>query len=137
MNDTSSKQPAAGVGDLDLGVWFRAACSGLWYRNPMAAGSIGAIRIDGRMLMVVGGCVELRDARDERGTRSMQRVGRLRSLRARIAALKKRLDKPMTALRRAREMSDLARAERELSDLEAQPTAGDELRAGEKRELES
>lgn len=31
----------------DTGTWFQAACSGMWYRNPLAAGSIRAVRHDG------------------------------------------------------------------------------------------
>lgn len=33
--------------DLDQGVWFRAACSGLWYRNAAAAVDISAVRVNG------------------------------------------------------------------------------------------
>ena len=34
--------------DHDKGIWYQAACSGLWYRNPKAAGNIASIRIEGR-----------------------------------------------------------------------------------------
>ena len=33
--------------DLDEGVWYRAACSGLWYRNPHSAGTIHSVRVFG------------------------------------------------------------------------------------------
>lgn len=32
---------------LEVGVWFKAACSGLWYRDFKAAGSVVVVRIDG------------------------------------------------------------------------------------------
>ena len=122
MNERETKHPVAVAEDLNQGVWFRSACSGLWYRNPLSAGSVNGIKIDGRLLNVAGGgCVELESASDERGSRSMQRMVRLRSLRARIAALKKILQNHATTLRRAQAMSDLARTEREYSDLKAQP----------------
>ena len=98
MSDTQTKQPAAGVADLDSGTWYRAGCSGLWYRNPMAAGSFDAIKIDGRMLMVVGGCVELVDARTARKTAfaSSAWVGDWDEARNREYARKLRAGEPTT-----------------------------------------
>ncbi len=32
---------------FNTGVWFQAGCSGLWYTNHKAAGSISQVRIDG------------------------------------------------------------------------------------------
>lgn len=34
---------------LNVGVWFGSQCSGMWYRNPKAAGGIGRVRVDGRI----------------------------------------------------------------------------------------
>jgi hypothetical protein len=45
--------------DLDSGVWFRAGCSGLWYKNPAAAGSIVEVRVDGVRFVPV--CLEAQD----------------------------------------------------------------------------
>ena len=36
--------------DLNSGVWFQSAVSGLWYRNHRAAGSISAVIVDGLRL---------------------------------------------------------------------------------------
>jgi hypothetical protein len=36
-------------GDLKSGVWFRSACSGLWYRSRMATGSVDAVMVAGQM----------------------------------------------------------------------------------------
>lgn len=33
--------------DINAGVWYASKCSGLWYQNPKAAGTVGRIRIDG------------------------------------------------------------------------------------------
>ena len=33
---------------LNTGIWYQAACSGLWYKNPKAAGDIRAVKIEGK-----------------------------------------------------------------------------------------
>lgn len=33
--------------DFNSGIWFQAACSGLWYQNHLAAGSVSNVRVDG------------------------------------------------------------------------------------------
>ena len=38
---------AAPCSDFDRGVWFRAACTGLWYRCKESAGDIDAWKEDG------------------------------------------------------------------------------------------
>ncbi len=38
--------------EINEGVWFRSACSGLWYQNHHAAGSIAEIRVDGEKLNI-------------------------------------------------------------------------------------
>jgi hypothetical protein len=35
------------MSDNNIGIWFRAAMSGLWYEEPLAAGTISAVKIDG------------------------------------------------------------------------------------------
>jgi hypothetical protein len=44
----AAKLRLAKPADTDVGVWFRAAASGLWYRNHKAAGTIFEVRIDGK-----------------------------------------------------------------------------------------
>ena len=36
------------MSDIDKGVWFKSAASGLWYENHGAAGSICMVKVDGR-----------------------------------------------------------------------------------------
>ena len=56
MSERDAQQPAVGSvdNDLDKGIWYRAACSGLWYRNPRAAADVSAVRIDGELFVEVG-----------------------------------------------------------------------------------
>jgi hypothetical protein len=49
--------------DLDTGVWFQAGCSGLWYQNHMAAGSIVEVCVDG--VRFVPACLDAQDEEDE------------------------------------------------------------------------
>jgi hypothetical protein len=49
--------------DLDTGVWFQAGCSGLWYQNHMAAGSITEVRVDG--VRFVPACIDAQDEEDD------------------------------------------------------------------------
>jgi len=67
MNEQQTKQPAVGAGsnDINSGTWYQSACSGLWYRNHRAAGTVSIIAIDG-VRWPVGG--EAADDHDERGT---------------------------------------------------------------------
>lgn len=67
MNEQQTKQPAAGAGsnDINSGTWYQSACSGLWYRNHRAAGTVSLIAIDGVRWTVAG---EAADDQDGRGT---------------------------------------------------------------------
>ena len=47
-NETARDDSSDCSESLDNGVWFRSACSGLWYRNAGAAGTIQAVRVDGK-----------------------------------------------------------------------------------------
>ena len=44
---------------LDTGVWFRSGCSGLWYADAQAAGSVVEVRING--VRFVPACLEPQD----------------------------------------------------------------------------
>lgn len=68
MDNTTNEQPAVGAVDNDLesGTWYRAACSGLWYRNPLAAGSFDAIKSNGRLLVVAGAAAVVLDNAPEK-----------------------------------------------------------------------
>ena len=33
------------VSTHDVGTWYQAACSGLWYENPKACGQVQAVRV--------------------------------------------------------------------------------------------
>ena len=54
-NAPGQANAAPALNPLDSGVWFQSECSGLWYQNPMTAGSFSLMRINGRTMAVSGG----------------------------------------------------------------------------------
>lgn len=49
-NTKDSNEVAIASTDLLCVRLFRSACSGLWYRNPMAAGSIDAVEMNNQRI---------------------------------------------------------------------------------------
>ena len=45
--DTGQPLAPPACSDFERGVWFRAACTGLWYQSKEAAGDIDAWKEDG------------------------------------------------------------------------------------------
>ena len=39
------------VSTHDVGTWYQASCSGLWYENPKACGQVQAVRVDGEVFL--------------------------------------------------------------------------------------
>ena len=47
MSEPDWLDPETVRGDIDSGVWYRAAFSGLWYRCRHAAGYVTSVMVDG------------------------------------------------------------------------------------------
>ena len=81
MNEQQTKQPAvgAGINDLNSGTWYQSACSGLWYRNHRAAGTVSRIAIDGVRWTVAGEAAESHKTRgtNEEGVRCSEWIDEL------------------------------------------------------------
>jgi hypothetical protein len=124
MDSTQNEQPAVGNREealrmldsicttLDASGWEWEAWAIRLCVDNLTGGELGAAAAVHKLVL-----------EEQARACSLQRVDGLRALRGRIAALKANIKKPMNVWRRARELAELARAERALAELEAQPIA--------------